>query len=207
MKTVAIISQKGGAGKTTLTINLAVEALLNKLETVIVDLDPQSSSSEWSDSRTNKSPIVVSSQHSRLLKVLETAKQEKVDLVFIDTAPHSEKTSLEAARNSDLILVPCRPTILDLRAIGNTLDIASLAKTKSIVILNTIPPRGSLSIEAEEAVKGYNAEICPIKIGHRTAFIHSITEGLAVQEYEPNGKAALEIKQLFKWLKNILTIN
>src|SRR5688572_1864592 len=101
MKTVAVISQKGGAGKTTLTINLAMEAILNKQETVIVDLDPQASSTEWADSRTKKFPVVVSSQHSRLTKVLEAAKDEGVDFVFIDTAPHSEKTSLEAARHAD----------------------------------------------------------------------------------------------------------
>jgi len=200
MKTVAILSQKGGAGKTTIAIHLAMEALRNKKEAIIIDLDPQASSTDWHDSREKDGPVVVSAQYSRLKRLLEKAKEEGVDLVIIDTAPHSEQASLESARNADLILIPCRPTILDLRAIGNTLDIAKIANTKAAVVLNTVPPRGTLATEAAEAAEGYGATICPVNIGNRSAFIHSLTAGEVAQEYEPKGKAADEINKLYKWV-------
>src|SRR4051812_10256439 len=127
MKVLAIISQKGGAGKTTLTLHLAVAAELAGLTAAVIDLDPQPSATGWRDTRTTETPAVVSAQAARLTKVLETAAGHGVALAIIDTAPHSESSALAAARAADLILIPCRPAILDLRAIGTTVDLAKLA--------------------------------------------------------------------------------
>lgn len=200
MKTIAIISQKGGAGKTTLAINLAVAASKFKKQSVIIDLDPQASATNWHDSRELETPVVVSAQAARLQMVIDAAKEEGVNFVFIDTAPHSESSSLAAARIADFILIPCRPAILDLRAIGNTIDLAKLAGTKAAVVLTCVPPRGTLAHEASEAVSTYGIKLCPSQIGQRAAFVHSITEGQSVHEYEPSGKAAEEINNLYKWV-------
>lgn len=200
MKTIAILSQKGGAGKTTLAINLAVAVALNKKQSVIIDIDPQASASSWHDTREAEMPIVISAQPNRLNQVLEVAKKGGADFVFIDTAPHSESASLASARVSDFAIIPCRPAILDIRAISNTIDLIQLAKIKSSVVLNSIPSRGTLPDEAEEAITSYNIEIAPIRIGQRTSFVHSLTAGQGVLEYEPSGKASQEIKALYKWL-------
>jgi chromosome partitioning protein len=120
--------------------------------------------------------------------------------VVIDTAPHSEAAALAAARAADLILIPCRPAILDLHAIGTTIDLARLAGTPATVVLNAVPPRGSLAEEAAEAVSGYGVALCPIRITQRAAFVHSLTEGKSVQEYEPKGRGAEEILTLFHWI-------
>src|ERR1035437_699763 len=141
MKTIAIISQKGGAGKTTLAIHLAVAAILAKKMTAIIDLDPQASATGWGDHRKSDEPAVVSAQPARLPQVLDAAREQGVALAVIDTAPHSESTALAAARLSDLILIPCRPAILDLRAIHSTIDLAKLAGKPSAVVLNAVPPR------------------------------------------------------------------
>src|SRR5215472_14085842 len=106
MKTVAVISQKGGSGKTTLSLHLAVEAEIAGRATAIIDLDPQSSAALWKDSREAEGPVVVSSQASRLEQVLEAAGKHGVALAIIDTAPHSESAALAAARASDLVLIP-----------------------------------------------------------------------------------------------------
>lgn len=200
MKTVAIVGSKGGVGKTSLSINLAVAAAIKNKETVLVDLDPQASASKWKDSREAESPVVISCQASRLEKVLETGQDGGAELVIIDTAPHSESSALAAIRAADLILIPCQPSILDLRAIGNTIDLVKLAKKTATVILNSVPTRGSLGDEAADAIKEYNIPIAPIRIYERTAFVRSLAAGLAAQEYEPKGKAADEIWQLYKWL-------
>jgi chromosome partitioning protein len=200
MKTVAIVSRKGGAGKTTLAVHLAVAASIKGKEVAIIDLDPQASAAGWGDSRTADTPAVVSAQAARLPKVLETAALAGADLAIIDTAPHSETAALAAIRAADLILIPCRPAILDLRAISDTIDLVNLAKKTATVVLNAVPPRGSLADEAVEALASYGVTVAPIKVGQRAAFVHSLTTGLTAQEYEPEGKAAEEIQQLYKWM-------
>ena len=200
MKTIAIISQKGGAGKTTIALHLAVAAELAGKPTAVIDLDPQASASSWGDSREKETPAIVSAVASRLPKVLEAAREANAKLAIIDTAPHSESASLAAARTADLVLIPCRPAILDLRAISNTVDLVKLAQTKAVIVLNTVPPRGSLADEATEAVAVYEIPVSPIRIGQRAAFMHSLTAGQTAQEYEPRGKAAHEIQQLYKYV-------
>ena len=200
MKTIAILSQKGGAGKTTLAINLSVAASSIKKQSAIIDLDPQASAANWHDAREQESPVVVSAQPSRLKQVLDAANEAGASFVFIDSAPHSESAALAAARAADLVLIPCRPAILDIRAISNTIDLVNLAGTKAAVVLNCVPPRGSLADEAEEAVASYGVSLAPVRIGQRAAFVHSVTSGLSVHEYEPKGKAAEEISRLYRWI-------
>lgn len=201
MKVLAILSQKGGAGKTTLAVNLAVQAELSGKATAIVDLDPQASATGWGDSRNDESPAVVSSQAARLPNVLKAAKDAGARLIIIDSAPHSESTALAAARAADFVLIPCRPAILDLRAISDTIDVVRLAKVPGAVVLNAVPPRGqSIAMDAEQAIASYDIPVVPIHIGQRAAFVHSLTAGLTVQQYEPHGKASQEIENLYKWL-------
>ncbi|MEM7591763.1 MAG: ParA family partition ATPase [Cyanobacteria bacterium P01_A01_bin.83] len=200
MKTIAIVSRKGGAGKTTLALHLAVAAQIKKKEVAVIDLDPQASATGWGDSRESETPVVVSAQAARLPKILETALKEGADLTIIDTAPHSETAALAAIRAADLILIPCRPAILDLRAIGDTIDLVNIAKKTATVILNAVPPRGSLADEAVEAIAEYGLDVAPVSLGNRAAFIHALTAGQTAQEYEPTGKAASEIQQLYKWI-------
>lgn len=201
MYTIAIISQKGGAGKTTLALHLAVAAEQSQKSTAVVDLDPQASATSWRDTRENPAPAVVSSQAARLAQVLETAREHGADLAIIDTAPHSETSALNAARTADLILIPCRPAILDIKAIGATVDVARLAQKRAVVILNAVPARGTLEEEARAAIAHYGILIAPQSLGHRAAFVHALTEGLTAQEYDPIGKAAEEITTLYAWIQ------
>lgn len=199
MYTIAIVSQKGGTGKTTLALNLAVASERAGKPALVVDLDPQASAKAWHDHRTEKTPIVISAQASRLAEVLMLAKENGAELVILDTAPHSESTALAAARAADLILIPCRPGILDIRAIATSADLAQLAKKPAAAVLNAIPPQGHLPDEAGEALKSFGLAVCPVRITHRAAFVHSLTASAGVLEYEPDGKATEEIKQLYKW--------
>ncbi|HEY4313821.1 MAG TPA: AAA family ATPase [Pirellulales bacterium] len=206
MRTVAIISQKGGAGKTTLAVHLAVEAERSGLSSAIIDLDPQASATGWGDSRRQDTPAVVSAQAARLGNVLQIAKQNGARLALIDTAPHSEAAALAATREADLILIPCRPAILDLRAISQTVDLARIAGKPAAVVLNAVPARGSLTGEAIEAVTGYGIDVADVQLGQRAAFVHCLTAGLTAQEFEPGGKAAREIKHLFRWMMKRLGV-
>jgi len=200
--TIAVISQKGGAGKTTLAISLAVAATRAGTERcTLIDLDPQASAATWGDGRAERAPDVISAQANRLERHIEAARKAGVAAVVVDTAPHSESAALAAARAADLILIPCRPAILDLHAIGTTIDLARLAGTAAAVVLNAVPPRGSLADEAAEAVLGYGVPLSPVRITQRAAFVHCLTEGKAIQEFEPRGRGAAEIEALYQWIR------
>ena len=199
MLTIAVVSQKGGVGKTSLALNLGVAAELAGHAALIVDLDPQASAAAWADSREAKTPVVVSAQAVRLAEVLTTAREHEATMCLIDTAPHTESPALSAARAADLVLVPCRASILDLRAVTASQTIAQLAGTPASAVLCGVPARGSLADEAQAALEAHDLPVAPVRIGHRVAFVHAATAGQGVQEYEPRGKAMREITRLYEW--------
>lgn len=200
MFTISILSQKGGAGKTTIAINLAIAATLARKSTVVIDIDPQASATSIGDIRKIDEPVILSAQAARLDKVLSTAKEGGADLVIIDTAPHSQNEALKAAKCADLIVMPCRPTILDLHGVSYTVNLAEMAKVPLLAVLNAVPPTGKLGDEAKDALSQYNIEISPVQIVHRASFYHALTGGLGVQEYDPKGKAAVEIEHLYNFI-------
>ncbi|MFT3920964.1 MAG: ParA family protein [Myxococcales bacterium] len=193
MHVIAVLSQKGGAGKTTLAVHLAVAAEQAGQAAAIIDLDPQASVTGWADSRSSDAPAVVSAQASRLRQVLDVAERGGAALAIIDTAPHSESAALAAAREADLILIPCRPAILDLRAIGQTVDLARLAGKPAAIVLNAVPPRGTLTDEAVQAVEAYGLPVAPIYLGHRAcarALSHGRSGGSGIRAGGEGGKGS-----------------
>jgi len=205
MKVVAIISQKGGAGKTTLALHLAAAAETAKLSTVVIDLDPQASSADWKDSRKQEAPVVITLPHTRLAQGLQAAKNGGAKLAVIDTAPHSESAAMAAIRAADLILIPCRPGILDLRAIGTTAELLKLVEKPAFVVLNVMPPGASqLLKDARSAVGVHSLAVAPVVFHQRASFAHSLTAGMTATEYEPKGKAAAEVAALLKWVRATL---
>ena len=200
MKTVAIISQKGGAGKTTLALHLATSATLEGRNTAIIDLDPQASAANWADRREADLPVVLSAHASRLAHEMKRVEEMEGELLIIDTAPHSDSAALEAAKAADLILVPCRPAILDIEAISNTLDLVRTTGTPIHVVMNAVAPQGNEAAEAAEAIAGLGVGVCPVQLRQRVAFSRALITGQSAQEYEPEGKAAHEAEQLHAFM-------
>jgi len=200
MKTIAILSQKGGAGKTTLAIHLAVAAAQEALNTLIVDLDPQASAAKWGDRREAELPLVLSSHASRLDAVLKNARNNEGHLAILDTAPNSDSITLQAARAADFVLIPCRPAILDLEAIASTLDLVRTTKTPAVVVLNAVAPVGTEAQEAAEAITELDTEVCPVRLVSRVAFSRALISGQAAQEIEPAGNAAQEVLSLHTFI-------
>lgn len=200
MKVISIIAQKGGATKTTLAIHLAVEALSEGKEVMIIDLDPQASATKWKDLRESETPLVLSAQASRLEQTLEKAKGAEADLVIIDTPPHSNDIALKSAKNSDLIIIPTKTGILDLQTVPDSLDIAKLAGKPAVIVLSAVQIRGGVSEEARGLLESLGAVVSPFSTGYRVAYSNAPSEGKTAQEYEPTGKASEEVKQLYKWI-------
>lgn len=203
MRTLTISSQKGGAGKTTLAVHLAVAAQQAGFRVAIIDLDPQANARKWGDRREIE-PQVISDHAERLGSLKQMAEDGGADLLIIDTAPNADRPSLLAAKAADFILIPCRPAIFDIEAIEATRDVAALAKRPSAVVINAAPhKRNSFhdrrTIEAMEGLSAIGATVAPQVIEYRVPFSDALNDGRTAQELDPNGKAAKEIQELFAW--------
>jgi len=205
MKTIALIAQKGGTGKTTLALCLAVAAEQDGLNTLIVDLDPQATACNWGDRRQSESPLVIDAQPARMPQALDRARSGGINLVVIDTPARSEQGALAAAELADLIIIPCRPQRFDLETIGNTRKLIAMAGTKPVlVVLNAIPARGDRQQQARQAIEAMELPVCPIALGNRAAFGDASIIGQTALEFEPSGKAAEESIQLYKYVSRLL---
>ncbi len=205
MDVVAILAQKGGTGKTTLTVSLAVAATRAGRTTAVVDLDPQASASGWGDRRRADSPVVISAQPARLPHILQAAGAQGAELVLIDTPPRSEQAGLAAARAGQQVLIPCRPAVYDLETVATTLELVRFSGGgPATVVLNGVPARGRRKDQATGILEGMGVAVCPACFGQRVAFDHAGGSGLSAQEYEPGGRAAREIEQVYRFLCGVI---
>lgn len=201
MKIVAIVSQKGGAGKTTLAVHLAARAARDGLQAVIVDLDPQATASSWGDWRGGDNPVVVAAPHTRLEATLAAAREGGADLLIIDTPPSADAAAVAAARSADLVLIPTRASAFDLHAIKTTGELMKIAQKPAYVVLNAVPPRSAGVIdEAAEVVKSLALGLAPACLVDRAAFRHAVINGQTATEFEPTSKAASEVQLLYMWM-------
>ena len=208
MDVIAIIAQKGGTGKTTLALSMAVAAQRAGRTVAIIDLDPQASASNWGDRRKANQPAIVSAQPARLPQILEAAEESGANLVVIDTPPRAERAAIAAARAAHLVLIPCRPSIFDLETFSTTLDLIAAVGSKPLAaVLNAVPTRGQKRQQAEQALKELNISVCPEVFGARVAFDHANTVGLSAQEYEPASKAAEEIQNVYMSICRLVDIS
>ena len=206
MKTVGFVAQKGGTGKTTIALSLAVQAASDGLTALVIDLDPQATACNWSDRREAETPVVIDAQPSRLSMTLETARANGVDFVVIDTPARSEQAALAAARAADLIIIPSRAQASDLETIPNTQELLRLAgDPPALAVLNAVPPRGTRHEQASDFLTGLAVSVCPQTIGDRVAFGDASALGLSPLEYEPSGKAALELHHVYMVTCDILS--
>lgn len=200
MQTIAVLSQKGGAGKTTLACALAVAAEAHGITTAVVDLDPQGSATRWAHLREAASPVVTQTTPGKLVRILRTALQNGAGLGIIDTAPHATDAARTASEIADLALIPCRASAADLAAIGGTIAITRETKTKAFAVLCAAPIRHPLVEQARTAIAGYGIRTAPAVLHQRVAHVHAFTGGLSAAEFDPAGKAAGEIEALFTWV-------
>jgi chromosome partitioning protein len=203
MKVIAILSQKGGVGKTTLATCLAVAAEADGKTVAVLDLDPQATASFWSDEREQQqgleSPAVSSLQAVRLTAVVAAARKAGTDLVIIDGAAVARDVAHDAALHADLVLIPTKAAVFDTMSMTHTLDVVRQLGKAAAVVLTFASPQGQERADTEETIKALGAEFCPVTIGNRKAFFRAQSTGLAVQEYEPKGAAAAEIAELYKY--------
>lgn len=199
MKTISFVSQKGGTGKTTLALNIATEATRHGLTVAIIDLDPQPSAMAWSDLRGERGdPPVLDAKASRLAAAVQTAAAQGLDLLLVDTGGRTDEGAYAAAKVSDLVVVPIQPSAIDLKSMDATRELIDRAgRPPSLVVLTRVKPFGSRHDETASWLANHGFTVSSVTIGDRVPFQDAYAGGQAVSEYEPAGKAAQEIQQLY----------
>lgn len=202
MKTIAFFSQKGGSGKTTLAVHTAVAACEDGQLVAVVDTDSQRSATTWSEARSVPTPVVVTAGAADLEAVKKAARRDGMTLLVVDTAPHAAPDAARIARAVDLVVIPCRPSAFDLAAVRGVVDIVRAAHVRAVFVLSACPFRCPEIAETRAVLAGYGLPVAPAEITDRRAFARAVATGRAVTEFETDGKAAEEIRNLWTWLNN-----
>jgi chromosome partitioning protein len=213
MKAVAVLSEKGGAGKTTITVHLAVAAQLAGLDVAIIDLDPQASAADWADQR-GSAPEAVAIPPARLDKLLADLRTNGTDLVLIDTPREANNAGYIAAQAADFVLIPFKRGGFDFRALKRTLDLCRIANKRPCLLLNGMRIGASrVEADAREALAAkilqleHECEIAPVVFHDRAAYVTASITTKTAQETEPASAAAAETEALFLWIVGQLELS
>jgi len=201
-KVIVIAQQKGGAGKTTLAIQLAVAWQQASKSVAMLDVDPQGSLAAWRQLRDQTlgettGPSVTALSGWRLGNQLSSIRSN-ADLVIVDSPPHAETDAKSAIREADLVVLPIQPTMLDLMATQATLELAKAEGSKTLLVLNRVPPRSLAADVIKEKIASKKWPLARNHLGNRQAFAASINEGKAVAETARRSAAGKEIEALAK---------
>ena len=211
MHSIAVFSQKGGSGKTTISVNLAAISAGDGKAVAVLDLDPQGSATLWKDIRDKEQPGVMAASFARLPKILEAARVENVDLVIMDVPPKAADAAVAACRVADMVLIPIEPEIYNLGALESAIDIARSAQKEPVIVINRASMAGDEVEKAIEVVKSYRAQHCPITLYQRKPVSQAQAVGLSVPEYvgilqeerrmrSNHENAALEMVRFYDWV-------
>jgi chromosome partitioning protein len=202
MKTIALVTQKGGTGKSSIAVSLAVAAAEAGHNSYVLDLDPQGTSKNWFERRAADTPQVAAIEASQVERALAALRQQGHDLVIIDTAGVDTPATISAMQVADLCLIPARPSIADIEATRAT--VASLTKLGKpfAFVLNQCPAGRSVRTSDAYRVLSLGGVVAAATLATRTDHIDALATGQGVTERDPNGKAATEVRELLQWLMN-----
>ena len=207
MRVLAMASQKGGSGKTTLSGHLAVQAERSGAgPVVLIDIDPQGSLADWWNEREAEAPAFAQTTVARLAADLEILRQQGFKLAVIDTPPAITMAIQSVIQVAELIVIPTRPSPHDLRAVGATVDLCERAGKPLIFVLNAATPKARITTEAMVALSQHGT-VAPVTVHHRTDFAASMIDGRTVMEIDPRGRSAGEIEALWTYVADRLEKN
>jgi chromosome partitioning protein len=207
MRVLAMASQKGGSGKTTLSGHLAVQAQLSGAGPVcLIDIDPQGSLADWWNEREADMPAFAQTTVARLASDLEVLRQQGFRLAVIDTPPAITMAIQSVIQVAELIVIPTRPSPHDLRAVGATVDLCDRAGKPLLFVVNGATAKARITYEAAIALSQHGT-VAPVTVHHRTDFAASMIDGRTVMEVDPKSRSAGEITALWSYIADRLEKN
>ena len=205
-KIITVAQQKGGAGKTTMTAHLAACWAQGNKRVAVVDIDPQGSLGSWYKVReatlgadeTGMHYVAISGW--RVRNELDKLRLQ-YDVIVIDSPPHADAEARTAIRAADLVVIPLQPSPMDVWATGATIQICKQERVPVKMVLNRVNPQAKIT----EAISGDMIGLTANRFGNRVAFAGSLMQGLGVTEYQPNSRAAEEVRGLAKEVMRYLS--
>ena len=209
MRTLAVISRKGGVGKTTLSVNLAVAAYHAGLRTVLADLDGQRSASAWAKVRQVAGPAVLETTAGKLFPMWSAAANAGCQLMILDTPARGEAEALQALRLADLCLLVGRPNFFDVEALGRSIDLLRQFERPGLIVLNQAPSRRmgreSEAVQtAADALGRSGTPLARVGLRHRAIFPASAAKGLSAAELDPASAGAREVEGVWAEVRDRL---
>jgi chromosome partitioning protein len=200
MNVIVFASRKGGSGKSTLTAQIAAQAHRSSRPCLLIDADPQGSLSLWHKLRGTGEPAL----RSGLRGISDIVKANKNDFewAFVDTPPNASAVVADAVRAATLVVIPTRPTVFDLTAVRETIDMCRSARKPYAVVINAAPSKredqeSPIVTEAREGLAKLRVPVWGGQITQRTNFSLSLAEGEGMREYDPESPAAAEVARLW----------
>lgn len=184
-KVIAVVQQKGGSGKTTLAVNLAVACTRRGMTVALLDTDPQGSLGRWFMARRERlgDPGMDFSTSSAWGVSYECEKLKRsADIVIVDTPPKVDADLRPALREADLILVPVASSHVDLWATEGVLDLAAREHKSAWLVLNRVRQGTRLSEDVARAAGELTAELTEARLANRVAYAESLGQGLGAEE-------------------------
>ena len=202
MKTIAVMSRKGGAGKSTLAVHMATAAVAAGKRVMLVDMDPQRSSLEWARERAADWPLVIEGRAGALFTTHRAAEREGIDLMIVDSRSSADAEASESARLADLCLIVVRPNFFDLQAVGRTVQLVENLRRPGLFVLNQAPVRRNgaeprVIRDALLHLSDYHFDMAEVGLRQRAAYQTAMWKGLGAQEDQPDSQAAFEINSLW----------
>lgn len=202
MMIVGVIGQKGGGGKTTTSLSLAVAAAEDGKSPVVLDLDQQANSAKWRDRRETDNVAVVGTLQSRIKQSLATAREHGADFIVIDSPGHNDSAAMETVRASDIVILPVEVQMFHFETLPAMRDLIRVAGDKPTwILINKLHPAASAQAEKLKRVVAdtYDMRVCPVHWSRLDIYGTAANVGLTPLEQTPNGRAAEEIRNLYKF--------
>lgn len=200
MKVLALVTQKGGTGKSSLAVSIAVAAQERGQRVYVVDLDQQGTARNWYERREAETPEVATIDGSKLSAAIGALARQGYDLVILDTPGVDTPATSAAMQAADLCLIPARPSVADIEAARPTVrSLTRLGKPFSFV-LNQCPPGRSVRTSDAFRALQMSGAVSGVTPAMRADHLDALAQGLGVTERDPTGKAAAEIRDLVQWI-------